>query len=54
MNKPFRLIIIIFILELITVAALGFVFQNKLELVQEQINNGQITDIKQVQENYSI
>ena len=54
MNKPFRLIIIIFILELITVATLGFAFQNKLELVQEQINNGQITDIKQVQENYSI
>ena len=45
MNKPFRIILIIFILELFVVASLGFVFQNKLQTVEDQIASGQITSI---------
>ena len=52
MNKPFRIILIIFILELFVVASLGFVFQNKLQTVEDQIASGQITSMEQVRNNY--
>ncbi|MCI9064027.1 MAG: cell wall metabolism sensor histidine kinase WalK [Clostridia bacterium] len=52
MNKPFRIILIIFILELVIVGALGFVFQSKLEKVEESIEIGEISNLQEVQDNY--
>lgn len=52
MNKPFRLILIVFILELAIVASLGFIFQNKLEKVENQIEAGEIATLDEVENNY--
>ena len=52
MNKPFRLIVIVFILELAIVASMGLIFQNELEKVEEQIEVGEITTLDEVQSNY--
>lgn len=52
MNKPFRIILIVFILELAIVASLGLVFQKKLEKVETQIEVGEITTLDEVQNNY--
>ena len=52
MNKPFRLILIVFILELVVVASLGLVFQRQLEKVEYKIEVGEITTLDQVQDNY--
>ena len=52
MNKPFRLILIVFILELVVVASLGLVFQKQLEKVENKIEVGEITTLDQVQDNY--
>ena len=52
MNKPFRLILIVFVLELVVVASLGLVFQKQLEKVENKIEVGEITTLYQVQDNY--
>ena len=52
MNKPFRLILIVFVLELVVVASLGLVFQKQLEKVENKIEVGEITTLDQVQDNY--
>ena len=52
MNKPFRLILIVFVLQLAVVGAMGLIFQNKLENVENKIEVGQITTLDEVQTNY--
>ena len=51
MNKPFRLILIVFILELAIVASLGVIFQNKLEKVENKIETGEIATLDEVENN---
>ena len=50
-NKPLRIIILIFILELIVIGVLGGLFQRKINVLEEQINSGEITQLNQVKEN---
>ena len=52
MNKPFRIILIIFIIELLVVASIGYMFQNRLNIIEEQIQTGQITDLIQVENTF--
>ena len=49
-NKPLKIIIVIFILELIVVGSIGIFFQNRIQNIDDQIKSGQIKDVHQVQE----
>ena len=53
MNKPFRIILIVFILELALVGTLGFMFQNKLQVIDDKIQTGEITSLEDIQSNYT-
>ena len=49
-NKPFKIIIIVFILELIIVGALGVFSQNRINTIDKKIAVGEIKDLQQVQD----
>ena len=49
-RKPLTIIILVFIVELVVVAALGIMVQRRLNLIDEQIESKQINDWHQVQE----
>lgn len=51
-NKPLKIIIIIFVIELIVVATLGILFQGKISMIEQQIEDGEITELSQVQDMY--
>ena len=53
-KKPFRIILITFIIELVVIGVLGFIFQNRIDNVEQKIETGEITTIEQVQNNYQI
>lgn len=49
-NKPLKIILIVFILELIVVGTLGILFQKRINLLDNCIKTGEIRDLQQVQE----
>ncbi len=51
-NKPFKIIILVFILELIVVGAIGMFFQKRINIIDNKIQTGQIHDLRQVQEDF--
>ena len=53
-KKPFRIILITFIIELVVIGVLGFIFQNSIDNVEQKIETGEITTIEQVQNSYQI
>lgn len=49
-NKPLRIIILVFIIELIVIGTLGVSFHKRINLIDNKIESRQIKDLHQVQE----
>ena len=52
-RKPLRIILLVFIFELIIAGILGYLLQNELMEIENQISVGEINNINQVQEKYA-
>lgn len=52
-EKPLKFILLIFVIELIIIGFLGLNFERKIVEMEEQIENGEITQLSQVKENYN-
>ena len=52
-RKPLRIILLVFILELIIVGILGYSLQNEITVIENQISSGEINNINQIQNEYS-
>ena len=49
-NKPLRIIILVFIIELIVIGTLGVSFHKRINLIDNKIESKEIKDLHQVQE----
>ena len=53
-KKPVRIILLIFIIEIIVIAVLGIMIQKSLSEIEDRIDNGEITEVEQVAECYDV
>ena len=51
-EKPLKFILLIFIIELAIITLVGFSFENKINGIEKQIDNGEITELSQIKESY--
>lgn len=52
-EKPLKFILLIFVIELIIIGFLGLNFERKIVEMEQQIENGEITHLSEVKENYN-
>ena len=51
-NKPLRIILLIFIIEIAVVGVIGFLFQNKIADTENKIETGEISTEEEVKNSY--
>ena len=49
-NKPLRIVVFVFILEIIVIGTLGVSFNKRISLINNKIERQEIRDVRQVQE----